>query len=117
MKAGFILKLIASALIMSVGALMTIMGITDVFWCGKSYVSHEYYGGDAYTGIQNAAADTANNIGELGYLISDIANMAFFFVGLFLIGLGLFLLGKAIYGKALAKTVAAPAPQYQPPRY
>lgn len=27
-----------------------------------SYVRHETYGGDAYTGIQNAAADTANNI-------------------------------------------------------
>ena len=30
-----------------------------------SYVSRETYGGDAYTGIQNAAATTANNINYL----------------------------------------------------
>ena len=27
-----------------------------------SYTSHSWYGGDAYTGIQQAAADTANNV-------------------------------------------------------
>ena len=31
-----------------------------VSWC--DYVSFETYGGDAYTGIQNAAAETANNL-------------------------------------------------------
>ncbi len=35
-----------------------------------SYVRHETYGGGAYTDIQNAAADTANNIRTLASLIN-----------------------------------------------
>ncbi len=31
-----------------------------------TYTNHSVYGGDAYTGIQNAAADTANNVVKLG---------------------------------------------------
>ncbi|MBQ6895542.1 MAG: hypothetical protein IJN40_08655 [Clostridia bacterium] len=31
-----------------------------------TYTNHSVYGGDAYTGIQNAAADTANNVAKLG---------------------------------------------------
>lgn len=33
------------------------------------YVSNSSYGGDAYTGIQNAAAETANNVIYLGDMI------------------------------------------------
>lgn len=33
------------------------------------WVSHSYYGGDAYTGIQNAAADTGKNV---HYLIESV---------------------------------------------
>ena len=139
MIAGFTLKLISSILIIATGALMFIMGISDAFYCGGYYVSHKSYGGDAYTGIQNAAADTANNIESVGGLIADVANASMFFLGLLLIALGLFLLGKAIYQKSLIKnmTAGAPAaapmpqapayqptqapayqqPQYQPPRY
>ena len=29
------------------------------------YISYEYYGGDAYTGIQHAIADTGNNVNSL----------------------------------------------------
>ena len=46
------------------------------------YESSSSYGGDAYTGIQNAAAQTANNVKAL----SEIAKMGFAF---FLIALGL----------------------------
>ena len=47
-----------------------------------NYVSSSAYGGDAYTGIQNAAAQTANNVRSL----SEIANNGFAFL---LIAIGL----------------------------
>ena len=40
-----------------------------------SYTWYESYGGDAYTGIQNAAADTANNVSYLNDNLEDFAQM------------------------------------------
>ena len=37
-----------------------------------NYISHESYGGDAYTGIQNAAADTGNNVRYIGMGIEEL---------------------------------------------
>ncbi|MBP3384475.1 MAG: hypothetical protein J6M22_03315, partial [Firmicutes bacterium] len=51
----------------------------------QNYSNYEYsssYGGDAYTGIQNAAASTANNV---GYLINAVTWG--FFAILFVFGL------------------------------
>ena len=53
------------------GISFIVLGIISVIWglsltyTGISSLS-ETYGGDAYTGIQNAASRTANNINELG---------------------------------------------------
>ena len=55
---------------MVVGAFSVIMSFVVK---GQNYSSYEYrssYGGDAYTGIQNAAATTANNIGYLTDLVA-----------------------------------------------
>jgi hypothetical protein len=49
------------------------------------YTYQETYGGDAYTGIQNAAADTANNINSLGWNISDNFRYLLIVIGLALI--------------------------------
>lgn len=55
---------------LGIGTLCLILSIVAL--CGSAsvstgnYISHESYGGDAYTGIQNAAADTGNNIRFLG---------------------------------------------------
>lgn len=38
----------------------------------KNPVSHKTYGGDAYTGIQNAAASIANNVISLGFYVGLI---------------------------------------------
>ena len=38
------------------------------------YVGRQVYGGDAYTGIQNAAAATANNIDALNESVETLAN-------------------------------------------
>lgn len=45
-----------------------VTGILSVIMFDSSaigYTAHEVYGGDAYTGIQNAAADTANSVRRL----------------------------------------------------
>ena len=53
------------------GISFIVLGIISVIWglsltyTGISSLS-ETYGGDAYTGIQNASSRTANNINELG---------------------------------------------------
>ena len=35
------------------------------------YISHRYYNGDAYTGIQNAIADAGNNVYQVSSTVSD----------------------------------------------
>ena len=55
---------------MVVGAFSVIMSFVVK---GKNYSSYELrssYGGDAYTGIQNAAATTANNVRHLTNLVA-----------------------------------------------
>lgn len=48
--------------------------IYGLFYTDYSFenVSDSEDGGDAYTGIQNAAAATANNIKELGWMLNDL---------------------------------------------
>ena len=66
---------------------------TDVYSPRYIYTVHEIYGGDAYTGIQNAAADTSQNIVglglELGNLIKDCFGLSFILVGLIFIVLAI----------------------------
>lgn len=54
-----------------VGIAFIILGIVSIVWgLGLTYTGipsiNQTYGGDAYTGIQNASSRTANNINELG---------------------------------------------------
>lgn len=56
------------------GIAFIILGVISVIWgltLGYigNYESASYYGGDAYTGIQNAAATTANNVDSLGEVV------------------------------------------------
>ena len=50
---------------------------------------NETYGGDAYTGIQNAAARSANNVRLLTKAVNKISGMIFIIVGLTFASLGL----------------------------
>ncbi len=52
------------------GIVSVIVGIFTMRGDIGVYVASKSYGGDAYTGIQNAAADTANNIRELALSIN-----------------------------------------------
>ena len=59
----------------------------DVSDCVGNYSSHYSYGGDAYTGIQNAAADTANNVRTAGEGLAKLIKLSF---GFLVMSLGLF---------------------------
>ena len=65
------------------GILSILFGLLTLSQDTGSWESSTSYGGDAYTGIQNAAAQTANNVQDL----AEIVAMGF---GFLLISLGLF---------------------------
>lgn len=58
----------------TLGIILIMLGVISIIWglvLSYSESSEEYssYGGDAYTGIQNASAKAANNINKLGKTI------------------------------------------------
>lgn len=53
------------------GIVSIFMGITIKFMDNGSSVWSNSYGGDAYTGIQNAAADTANNVMQANNILQS----------------------------------------------
>ena len=92
-----------------------VTGILSVIMFDSSaigYTAHEAYGGDAYTGIQNAAADTANSVRRLN---DDICVG---FGSILLVATFAFALVSARYfylakEKTAAVPAPAPAPRYQ----
>lgn len=69
-----------------------------------SWENYNSYGGDAYTGIQNAAAQTANNV----YYLNDILRFGFFAV-LFIAGIVLLCVFIPMYFKEKEREEAAAA--------
>ncbi len=63
------------------------------------YTSYEYYGGDAYSGMQQASADASNNARNIGYLAQDIAAR----LAAILIVIGVLILLAGIYACKVAK--------------
>ena len=57
-----------------------------------SYISFETYGGDAYTGIQNAAAATANNVRALIRVVGYATSNLIHYIGYLLFTIGVLLL-------------------------
>lgn len=74
---------IASTLI-TWGTILLIVGILLGITSNISKTDKERYGGDAYTGIQNAAADAANNVDSLSVTIIIISGISFVVVGTFI---------------------------------
>ena len=69
------------------------MGIIAFVMSGEvtahgSRIENNEYGGDAYTGIQNAAADTGNNVRELAYTIEEVYENNMIFTGIFMCSMG-----------------------------
>ena len=86
-------------ILIGIGALSIIFAILCFVLNGEFgscyYVGRQVYGGDAYTGIQNATATTANNIETLNESVETLANsikIGFGFV-LLIFGLLIILLG------------------------
>lgn len=78
------------------GIVSIILGIVSFCLDNGSGINNKSYGGDAYTGIQNAAAHTANNV-------QDLCNVVKFGFGALLIVIGL-----AIIAFFLGKLLSAP---------
>lgn len=68
---SFIMKLVINVMGVLSGILSIIFGIVVSNEDRGDYVLSNSYGGDAYTGIQNAAADTANNVLASNHIITD----------------------------------------------
>ncbi len=83
-KANFdIVKLSICALGIVLGLVLTIVGITTYnSSLYGDYIRSESYGGDAYTGIQNAAAETANNVMALEWSVREIGGVMLIAFGL-----------------------------------
>lgn len=93
-----VLPLIPNAIGVISGILCFVFAIISKVTGNASPWFTESYGGDAYTGIQNAATATANNVNELCSIVSSVACMLFIVLGLTLIA---FFGGKLV--KALKK--------------
>ena len=73
----------ASITLMIIGIVIFAMGVIGIGWLGFEETKYIEYGGDAYTGIQNAAADSANNIVKacgivcavMGFLAANIGKI------------------------------------------
>ncbi|MGN1206778.1 MAG: hypothetical protein ACI4SP_00605 [Eubacteriales bacterium] len=75
------------------GIVSIILGINVNSYGTGLFVDSHTYGGDAYTGIQNAAADTANRVVRLGIIVQTGLTAILVVIGLALIfnfGLRLF---------------------------
>ena len=108
-------KISVSAILgMLVGIFSILGGLGGWFTSGYyDYVSHTTYGGDAYTGIQNAAADTANNVNQLGHGLNSAFSWLFVILGA---AIFCFFLGKLIKEDTSApgNLIVAPMGQTQP---
>ena len=115
-KTSTIIKLIASALIIALGLVVMILGNNEDFtydyW--GTYTSDQTYGGDAYTGIQNALADVSYNVSELGYCFefyTETVHPIIGYIGGSLIMLiGTYMLGASLKGFEKKKAKGAEAP-------
>lgn len=76
MKKG-IWEFIKNRIKLIAGVALIALGITSMLFINYTYYFGAYednntYGGDAYTGIQNAAAQTANNVYNVGELLEEM---------------------------------------------
>lgn len=83
------------------GIVTVILGILAICLGNSVYYSVSYehnksYGGDAYTGIQNAAAKTANNVNYLGSTYAETYTLFMTFVGVTMIAGGVLTTGYNI---------------------
>ena len=116
MKKIAIIKAIASISIIVlgiVGAILGVYGYTNVGGYRDDYkvIDYEYYGGDAYTGIQHAISDTSENINIIGLSIDffrtsviEYISVAMVIGSILIAFLGLYMLTYALKDLYIEKT-------------
>ena len=105
------LKRVAAVALILVGILAVILGFC-AYGADTGYTEiDKEYGGDAYTGIQNAAAQTARNLVNLTEAIAFAGGSILLIGGLALIGAGIATLPEEEYGPV----TYAPQSQETPP--
>lgn len=82
-------KRIKSVLFICIGVLSIILSIISFNAATGGYENEEYYGGDAYTGIQHASAQTANNIRVMSEITKNGFASVLFIAGSTLIVIGI----------------------------
>lgn len=113
------MKHIVAVLLVIVGIVSLCMagGLNDVSTGG--YEAAVSYGGDAYTGIQNAAAQTANNVRWVTEAVAQVGSSILVVAGLALIVAGVATWpldenGKPVLPVFTAASAVVPAPQAEP---
>jgi hypothetical protein len=111
-------KQLLGFVLMGIGVLALIFGLICFSMNDGSYVSTQSYGGDAYTGIQNAAARTANNLETLTGNLITMGGFFFVITALILLVVGFGwcgLLDKMLNRpKVIAPAPVAPAANFDP---
>lgn len=87
--------LLVAAIVSVIFGIVCFNSYPSSYLTSDKHVEYEYYGGDAYTGIQNAAADTANNVQanvetvrSTYYMIAQGFGFALIISGIVLFGCG-----------------------------
>ncbi len=109
LKLAKLLKIIFASVFIGIAVLLLIFSIISFnLWSSYSgdYSYKEIYGGDAYTGMQNAMANAANNIIELGHLINVIGHDLEVTMGFLLLSMSIILFAGAAYW--LIKSIFTP---------
>lgn len=78
-----------SILFIVIGIIAIVLAVYFYQMGSLEYCSDTSYGGDAYTGIQNAAAATARNVRRIAEIVKEGFAATFFLSGLGFIGVGL----------------------------
>ena len=99
---------------LSIGLIAIILAIICACADNGTYESAKYYGGDAYTGIQQAAAQTANNLIDVADIVKFGFSSLLAVIGLLSAAYGLFFRENICYSYALSEineNIAALKPQ------
>ena len=88
-----ILRTVASIMVMILGIVMV---FNSNFYINGVNTNYQFYGGDAYTGIQHAVADASNNINDIANALENIIEDAYKCTGYFLLFIGIYMLGATL---------------------
>lgn len=81
-------NIIKNILLIFVGIVSIGLSVSCFISDTGDYVSEEFYGGDAYTGIQHAAAETGQNVRALTVIVSKGFGSVLLIYGMTLIAIG-----------------------------